>query len=96
MGLFDFLKKKEFEQINQLQGQLEKYKSITDIEIEVARQRKVLDELIFAKNAEVNNIEINFSKLNSDYQIALGTYTKLRKEVSVFESKLDLIEFGIF
>ena len=96
MGLFDFLKKKEFEQINQLQGQLEKYKSITDIKIEVARQRKVLDELIFAKNAEVNNIEINFSKLNSDYQIALGTYTKLRKEVSVFESKLDLIEFGIY
>lgn len=96
MGLFDFLKKKEFEQINQLQGQLEKYKSITDIEIEVARQRKVLDDLIYAKNAEVNNIEINFSKLNSDYQIALETYTKLRKEVSVFESKLDLIEFGIY
>ena len=96
MGLFDFLKKKEFEQINQLQGQLEKYKSITDIEAEVARQRKVLDDLIYAKNAEVNNIEINFSKLNSDYQIALETYTKLRKEVSVFESKLDLIEFGIY
>jgi len=96
MGLFDFLKKKEFEQINQLQGQLEKYKSITDIEAEAARQRKVLDDLIYAKNAEVNNIEINFSKLNSDYQIALETYTKLRKEVSVFESKLDLIEFGIY
>ena len=96
MGLFDFLKKKEFEQINQLKGQLEKYKSITDIEIEVARQSKILDDLIYAKNAEVNNIEINFSKLNSDYQVALETYTKLRKEVSVFESKLDLIEFGIY
>lgn len=96
MGLFDFLKKKEFEQISQLQGQLEKYKSITDVEVEAARQRKVLDDLIYAKNAEVNNIEINFSKLNSDYQIALETYTKLRKEVSVFESKLDLIEFGIY
>lgn len=96
MGLFDFLKKKEFEQINQLQGQLEKYKSITDIEEEVARQRKILDDLIYAKNAEVNNIGINISKLNSDYQIALQTYTKLRKEVSVFESKLDLIEFGIY
>jgi hypothetical protein len=96
MGLFDFLKKKEFEQIKQLQGQLEKYKSITDIEVEVARQRKVLDDLIYSKNAEVNNIEINFGKLNSDYQIALEIYTKLRKEVSVFESKLDLIEFGIY
>lgn len=96
MGLFDFLKKKEFEQINQLQAQLERYKSITYIEIEVARQKKILDDLIYAKNAEVNNIEISFRKLNSDYQIALETYTKLRKEVSVFESKLDLIEFGIY
>jgi hypothetical protein len=50
MGLFDFLKKKEFEQINQLQGQLEKYKSITDIELEVALQRKLLDDLIKTKN----------------------------------------------
>jgi hypothetical protein len=96
MGLFDFLKKKEFEQINQLQGQLEKYKSITDIELEVALQRKLLDDLIKTKNAEVNDIEINFSKLNAEYQAALETYTKLRKEVSLFESKLDLIEFGIY
>ena len=96
MGLFDFLKKKEFEQINKLQGQLEKYISIINIESEVARQKKVLDDLVDAKNAEVKNIEINYSKLNSDYQIALETYTKLRKEVSVFESKLDLIEFGIY
>ena len=66
MGLFDFLKKKEFEQINQLQGQLEKYISIINIESEVARQKKVLDDLVDAKNAEVNNIEINYSKLNSD------------------------------
>ena len=96
MGLFDFLKKKEFEQINQLQVQLERYKAISDIEIEITRQKKILDDLVYAKKAEVNNIEINFSKLNSDYQNALETYTKLRKEVSVFESKLDLIEFGIY
>ena len=96
MGLFDFLKKKQFDQINQLQEQLERYNSISDIEIEVSRQKKILNDLIYAKNAEVNNIEINFSKLNTDYQNALETYTKLRKEVSVFESKLDLIEFGIY
>lgn len=96
MGLFDFLKKKEFEQINQLKEQLERYKAITDIEVEVSRQTKILDDLISSKNAEVNNIEIDFNKLNSDYQSALKTYTKLRQEVSVFESKLDLIEFGIY
>ena len=40
MGLFDFFKKKEFEQIDPLQGQLERYKSITDIEIKVATLRQ--------------------------------------------------------
>ena len=96
MGLLDFLKKKELGQINSLQLQLEKYKSIIEIEIEVARQKDILEDLINAKNAQINSIEIDFIKLKSDYQNALETYTKIRKEVSVFESKLDLIEFGIY
>jgi hypothetical protein len=96
MGLFDFLKKKEFEEINQLKFQLEKYKSITDIESEVDRQKMSLEQLIISKNSEIKSVTDNFTKLNSDYQVALETYTKLRKEVSLFENKLDLIEFGIY
>ena len=96
MALFDFLKKKELEEINQLKSQLERYKSISDIEAEVANQKKGLDQLINSKNEEVKSIENHFNTLNSDYQTALETYKKLRKEVSVFESKLDLIEFGIY
>ena len=96
MSLFDFLKKKELEEINQLKSQLERYKSISDIEAEVANQKKGLEQLINSKNEEVKSIENNFNTLNSDYQAALETYKKLRKEVSVFESKLDLIEFGIY
>ena len=96
MGLLDFLKKKEFEEINLLKSQLERYKSITDIEAEVANQKKGLDQMISSKNSEIKNVEDNFNTLNSNYQTALETYTKLRKEVSVFESKLDLIEFGIY
>ena len=41
MGLFDFLKKKEFEEIKQLKSQLERYKPITDIEAEVESQKRV-------------------------------------------------------
>lgn len=96
MGLFNFLKKKEFEEINHLKSQLEKYKPIIDIEIEVENQKKNLDQLISVKNTEIKNIESDFTTLNSNYQTALETYKKLRKEVSVFESKLDLIEFGIY
>ncbi len=96
MGLFDFLKKKEFEEIKQLKSQLEKYMPITDIEAEVESQKKSLDQIISSKNTEIKNIETEFNTLNSNYQSALETYKNLRKEVSVFESKLDLIEFGIY
>lgn len=96
MGLFDFLKKKEFEEIKQLKSLLEKYKPITDIEVEVERQKKNLDQIISSKNTDIKNIETEFSTLNSNYQSALETYKTLRKEVSLFESKLDLIEFGIY
>jgi hypothetical protein len=36
------------------------------------------------------------SKLNKAYQDALETYTRLRKEISLFENKLDLIEYGVY
>jgi hypothetical protein len=96
MGLFDFLKKKEIDEIKQLKSQLERYKPITDIEEEVESQKKSLEQLISAKNNDIKNIETEFNALNSNYQSALETYKNLRKEVSVFESKLDLIEFGIY
>jgi len=96
MSLFDFLKKKEFEEIRYLKSQLEHYKPIVDIETEVENQKKRLEQLITTKESEIKTVEENFSKLNIDYQIALETYTKLRKEVSLFENKLDLIEFGVY
>lgn len=96
MGLFDFLKKKEFEEIKKLKSQLERYKSIADIEAETENQKRSLEQLKSLKQSEVKSIEGNFSKLNTDYKNALETYTKLRKEVSIFENKLDLIEFGVY
>lgn len=96
MGLFDFLKKKEFEEIIQLKSRLERYKPITDIEAETENQKKSLEQLKSLKQSEIKTVEDNFNKLNSDYQTALETYTKLRKEVSLFENKLDLIEFGVY
>lgn len=96
MGLLDFLKKKEIAEIYQLKSQLERYQSIVDIEAEVTDQKKNLEQLISSKNSEIKGIEDNFNTLNSNYKTALETYTNLRKEVSVFESKLDLIEFGIY
>lgn len=96
MSLFDFLKKKEFEEIKQLKSQLERYKPIIEIEVEVENQKKNLERIIALKQSEINTVENNFNKLSSDYQTSLETYTKLRKEISLFENKLDLIEFGVY
>ena len=38
----------------------------------------------------------DFSQLKSNYANALDTYTKIRKEISLYENKLDLIEFGVY
>lgn len=96
MGLFDFLKKNEFEEIKQLKSQLDRYKPIADIEAETEKQKNSLEQLKTAKLSEVKTVEDNFTKLKSDYQTALETYTKIRKEISLFENKLDLIEFGVY
>ncbi len=96
MALFDFLKKKEFEEIEKLKSQLVRYKSISDIEAEVENLNKNLEQLKSLNQSEINIIEENFNKLNVDYQAALETYTKIRKEAALYENKLDLIEFGIY
>ncbi len=96
MGLFDFLKKNEFDEIKQLKLQLEKYKPILDIEAEAESQKKNLENIISTKNSEIEKIETDYKNLNTNYLNALEIYKTLRNEVSVFESKLDLIEFGIY
>ena len=96
MGLFDFLKKKEFEEINQLKQQLERFKPINDIEKEVERQNQKLSSDIFTKTTELEKIDIDYNTLKTNYQSALETYTNLRKEIGLYENKLDLVEFGVY
>lgn len=125
MGFFDFLKKKEFEEICTLQEKLEKFKTITDIQNEVDNKKNELELLIQNKTNEIlekekelnkvisdKEIELNsiienkklainyirkdFDELKLNYETSFETYTRLRKDVSLYESKLDLIEFGIY
>lgn len=114
MGLFDFLKKKEFEEINKLKQELElcssdykndterlniqlqRYSSLINIENEVANKKIELENIISDKSDEINTQQVEFHKLTENYQTSLETYKKLRSEVSLFENRLDLIEFGIY
>ncbi|WP_339752393.1 DUF4041 domain-containing protein [Algoriphagus aquimarinus] len=107
MGLFDFLKKKEFTEIKLLREQLEKYAPISEIETETKHRRQELEDKIFEKNQEfqllidnkieaLKNVQDEFDKLSTNYKSSIELYTKLRKDISLYESKLDLIEFGIY
>lgn len=96
MGLFDFLKKKELEEIKQLRILLAKYKPIINIEREVKKKTKEFEDLTGKQLEEINKANAELESLNSKYGTSLETYKKLRKEVGLYESKLDLIEFGIY
>lgn len=136
MGLFDFLKKKELSEIKLLREQLERYSAITNIELEIERQKNEFENQtrqkksefeqlmtnkaneIASKEAELKKITIatvfdlntliknksdainiaqeKLDKLNNDYKSGLETYTRLRKEISLFEKKIDAIEFGVY
>jgi len=85
MGLFDFLKRKELDEIKQLKVQLKKYDPIVTIGKEI--------EL---KNSQLAKNKLELKELSNKYEISLETYKKLRKEVSLYEAKIDLIEFGVY
>lgn len=96
MALFDFLKKRELEEISRLSGLLKKYEPILEIDKEKEIKLKELNDLKISVQLNKDETKKQFEQLNSEYQAALGFYSKLKQEVSLFESKLDLIEFGVY
>lgn len=85
MGLFDFLKRKELETIQDLTKKLERYSEIISIEEEEQRLSN-----------ELETLKLTFSELKEKYSHSLEVYKNLKHEIGVFENKLDLIEFGIY
>ena len=96
MGLFDFLKRKELNEIKLLKSKLEKYKPILDIDLEEEKKTKEFNKLTENHRLEIEKSEKILSDLNGKYSESLEIYKNLRKEVSLYESKLDLIEFGVY
>lgn len=114
MGLFDFLKKKEFDEIERLKNEIElhktncnkeidnlnhqllKYTAIIDIEKTLNNKTQELNQFVENKNFEITKQEADLKSLNAEYLNALETYKRLRKEVSIYENKLDLVEYGIY
>lgn len=85
-----------FEEIAKMQSQLAKYSLITDIEKEFLKKQDELSKMISTNNDEINLQFNKIKELNIEYKSALETYKRLKAEVGLFESKLDLIEFGVY
>lgn len=85
MSIFNFLKTRELERIAQLEKLLEIYSPIIDIDNQIVSRKKDLQEIISKRE-----------ELSSNYNFALDTFTRLKKDISLFESKLDLIEYGVY
>jgi hypothetical protein len=107
MGLFDFLKRKELEEIEKLKSDLKRFQPILDIEKEVNRKTEEVDKLIGdrtnelnvtikEKNKDIEKSEGEIKELTEKYESSLETYKRLRKEVGVYESKVDLIDYGVY
>lgn len=128
MGLFDFLKKKEFSEIEKLTNELkdvkskeaklnealEKYKPISNIEneisnkedelaklkksqeIEIEKHSKKLEEIESKRLSKVDKSREEATELDKKYQESLALYKKLRGQVDLYDSKLDIIEYGVY
>ncbi|WP_415060518.1 DUF4041 domain-containing protein [Flavobacterium sp.] len=107
MGFFDFLKKKEFNEIQSLKDKLKELSPITDINLELETKKKELENFcnskisqlnqdIEYKTQEINKLEVSINELNSKYKSSLETYLKLSKDLSLFEDKGNQIEYGLY
>lgn len=85
MGIFDFLKRKELDEISELHEKLTYYSSLIDLDKEIANRKDALSELRERQN-----------KANIDYTEGLAIYSKLKSEISLYESKLDLSQYGVY
>lgn len=85
MSIFNFFKKGELQRIAELEQQLKVYSPIIDIDTELASRQKDLQEITVLRE-----------ELSSNYNFALETFGRLKKDIGLFESKLDLIEYGIY
>lgn len=107
MGLFDFLKKEELIEISRLKKALSEFDHIADVESEIENKKRdfekhislkisELDNEIATKSEELRNLEKTIEKLRSNYKTALETYTNLTNDISLFDEKANMIEYGLY
>lgn len=96
MGFFDFLKKEELAEIAQLKQQLEQYQPITDVYAHAQAEKERLAKELSTVQTNIFQQRQGLEKLKNDYRMAYETFTRLRREVDVYEEKVDMAAYGVY
>ncbi|MDH2208706.1 DUF4041 domain-containing protein [Empedobacter sp. GD03644] len=110
MGIFDFLKKKEFDKISELEkkiislentnselnSNLTRYNGIVDVEFYIKTEKEKFDALDTEVNNQLVSKKNDLDELNNKYLNSLDVYKDLKSKISIYENQLDLAEFGLY
>ncbi len=99
MGFFDFLKKKELNEIQELKSDLDACnQSRTQKEKDLEKYSPIIDLEKEKKSiiSEIAQEQTKLIKLNQQYIDAITVYKKLKNDISIFENNLELSEFGVY
>lgn len=55
-----------------------------------------LDSIIEEKSKSINDLAVRYTNLDINYKNSLEVYSRLRKDVSLYTNKFDLLEYGIY
>jgi hypothetical protein len=102
-----FAKQEEINRLASDRDKLIKYEAITDVEAAIAEKRSEADKymveinskaaaILKSTNDSVEHMEATFHDLQKRYLDGLETYKRLREDLSLYEEKLDIIEYGIY
>lgn len=78
------------------QSLLDKYGKIIDTEAEYARIQKSFSEEVKNHEEQIEALLSKEKSLSSEYNSALAIYDELKKAINLYDSQIDLIEYGLY
>ena len=106
MGFFDFLKRKELKEIENLKEQIKtlndqilklaRYKDIIDVDAEIAAKYDTFVVEEQAITARINKLKEERLSLSKQYNLAHSTYERMQKEISLYQETLDIADYGMY
>lgn len=81
---------------DEISGLTQKYQGISDIENEIDENLQELERLKHTSKQKIDELDSDFKLLNEKYKKALETYTRLKVETEILESKIEFVDYGIY